>query len=334
MVGAFLVGGCSVLTGANDLRFEETGNVAPLDGSLVDMTAPDAPVSPLDGAVEASPGADAAVDADAALVVRCDLAKPFGTPVAVTGLEVIAAGPVNDFGCSLSPDERTIYFASDRPGGVGGFDLYTATRANTDASFSAVTSITSLNTVDDERHPSATADGLLLVFRRSAAGGGLGDISLASRLSSFVPFGNPTAIPSLSTAAEEADPFVTASGDSIYVTTVRSAQPSGIYIASRGAGLSYSVPTPVPGLAGVSDATPSADELTVFVASSAGGAGQNIQVATRSSKGAAFGAATDVSTLNSPSSDQPDWLSPDGCRLYLTSARTGPSRLYVAVRPL
>ena len=323
VVGAFLAGGCSLLTGASDLHVGAPDDESAPDGSVVDGTVDDARLPQLDGALEAS-GKDAAADASPA---RCDLAKPFGAPVLVGGIGGGLGGAGSDFGCTLTRDERTIYFSSDRPGGSGGFDLYTATRANADAPFSAATPMLAVNTADDERHPSITSDGLALVFRTSPPGG-VGDVLLALRLATLLPFGKPTPVANVNSAQEEADPFVTPSGDAIYL-----ARTGGIFVAAR-QGLTYGTPTPVQGLAGFSDPTLSDDELTMFVALGVGGAGQNIQVATRASKSAAFGAPVDVPALNSTAADQPDWLSPDGCRLYLTSARSGPPRLYVAARPL
>jgi Tol biopolymer transport system component len=55
---------------------------------------------------------------------RADVGDPFGAPAAVTELNTAAAdGPR-----WLSPDGCTLYFVSDRSGGQGGYDLYSATR--------------------------------------------------------------------------------------------------------------------------------------------------------------------------------------------------------------
>jgi hypothetical protein len=64
---------------------------------------------------------------------RCNPTAPFGAPVPLTNLN----SPGNDAGAWLTADELTLYFASDRSGGVGSFDIYVATRTSIDAVFSS-----------------------------------------------------------------------------------------------------------------------------------------------------------------------------------------------------
>jgi hypothetical protein len=62
---------------------------------------------------------------------------------------------------------------------------------------------------------------------------------------------------------------------------------------------------------------------------------QDIWIARRASVNDPFGAPANVSELNTANNDQPGWLSPDGCRLYLYSDRTGGvggTDLYIAER--
>jgi len=59
----------------------------------------------------------------------------------------------------ISDDELTIYFASNRPGGEGGYDIYRATRAKKSAKFSNITNLgKNVNTAGQEVFPSLRND--------------------------------------------------------------------------------------------------------------------------------------------------------------------------------
>ncbi len=60
---------------------------------------------------------------------RCSPTAAFGAPVAVTALNTSSRDEV----ARLSPDELTVYFSRDRPGGRGNFDIWIAARASTSA---------------------------------------------------------------------------------------------------------------------------------------------------------------------------------------------------------
>src|SRR5262245_13889450 len=60
---------------------------------------------------------------------RCNPVSSFGAPVPVTELNTDA----DDEHPRLTADELTVYFSSSRPGGVGGYDIYQATRTSTSA---------------------------------------------------------------------------------------------------------------------------------------------------------------------------------------------------------
>ena len=80
------------------------------------------------------------------------------------------------------------------------------------------------------------------------------------------------------------------------------------------------------------------DLRTLFFASSAGAPDvsqdYDIWSSTRASATAAFGAPVRVPELSSSAEDYPSWLSPDGCRIYLTRGQleTGYA-VFVASRP-
>ena len=87
-------------------------------------------------------------------------------------------GPVNsEFDenyCSLSPDGKTLYFSSNRPGGKGGWDLYKAS-LSADSTWTSIVNLgDSVNTAFDEDAPFIHADGKTLFFSskgRSSMGG-------------------------------------------------------------------------------------------------------------------------------------------------------------------
>ena len=58
---------------------------------------------------------------------RSAITSPWDVPTPVPGLN---AAQANEGGQSLSPDGSILYFHSSRPGGLGGNDLYTATRCS------------------------------------------------------------------------------------------------------------------------------------------------------------------------------------------------------------
>lgn len=55
---------------------------------------------------------------------RTSAANPFSSLHAVTELNSAS----NDIPTFLTPDRCTLYLQSDRPGGVGGYDIYVATK--------------------------------------------------------------------------------------------------------------------------------------------------------------------------------------------------------------
>jgi hypothetical protein len=73
--------------------------------------------------------------------------------------------PYADAGPSISADGSALYFASDRPGGYGSFDIYVARRETTEEPWEALSNLGPfVNSLAYENHPSISADGLTLYF--------------------------------------------------------------------------------------------------------------------------------------------------------------------------
>ena len=80
-----------------------------------------------------------------------------GEPVAALN------SPASDFGPVVSPDGKTLYLYSDRPGGYGGFDLYSSQR--TASGWSTPQNLgPTLNTPAQEYDPAISPDGKRLFF--------------------------------------------------------------------------------------------------------------------------------------------------------------------------
>lgn len=117
----------------------------------------------------------------------------------------------DELGASVSADGR-IVFASDRPGGIGGWDLYAADAAGD--GFGDPAPLDSLNSSEWEFNPAISGDGTQLVFTSIGrpGGSGLGDLFLASHDGEWTEAG-PL---SVNTAADEYHPSWSADGASLY----------------------------------------------------------------------------------------------------------------------
>ncbi len=95
----------------------------------------------------------------------------WGEPVHIAGI----GSETDELGASVSADGQ-IWFASDRPGGAGGWDLYTASIDGDEAS--EPEAVEGLNTPAWEFNPAINADGDAVIFTsiNRPGGSGLGDL--------------------------------------------------------------------------------------------------------------------------------------------------------------
>src|SRR5581483_4002119 len=120
------------------------------------------PPPPDDGGDEA----DAPFQFDAG--TGCDGATAFGAPVAIAELNSTS----NDVSATLSPDELTVYFGSDRPGHIGAGSIYSATRATRSAAFGTPALVANVNNANqDVVNPSISGDGKNLYLQISVSAG-------------------------------------------------------------------------------------------------------------------------------------------------------------------
>jgi hypothetical protein len=95
-----------------------------------------------------------------------------------TNLGSVINSGLSDQGPAISKDGLSLYFHSNRPGGLGGFDMYVSQRASVDDPWSSPLNLgPTVNTAFDEGNPAFSRDGHFLFFQ-SVRPGGLGGVDL------------------------------------------------------------------------------------------------------------------------------------------------------------
>ncbi|HEX5591686.1 MAG TPA: hypothetical protein VFX65_15435 [Candidatus Limnocylindrales bacterium] len=103
----------------------------------------------------------------------------FGPPTLAAGLNTAD----NDFRPNVRRDGLEVFIDSNRTGGIGGLDIWTATRASTSDAWSAPTNLGgAVNSTANELRPSLSWDGTTLYFGSTRAGGeGSQDLYVTTR---------------------------------------------------------------------------------------------------------------------------------------------------------
>ena len=125
---------------------------------------------------------------------------------------------------NISADGLSLFFASDRPGGLGDNDLWVATRQTTAEPFSTVQHLGSnVNTALDDWGPSISADGLILVFNSNRPGGlGGHDLWVATRRTTSSPFDPAVNLgPKVNSDDDDAKPYLSPDGSALYFMSTR-----------------------------------------------------------------------------------------------------------------
>lgn len=104
-------------------------------------------------------------------------------------------GPFNENGPELYEDDKTgtiqLYFNSNRPGGLGGTDVYVST-LQPDDTFAPAIGVPELNSPKDEGRLSIRRDGLELLLTSSRAGTlGASDVWVSTRPTTSTPWSTP-----------------------------------------------------------------------------------------------------------------------------------------------
>ncbi len=170
-------------------------------------------------------------DASDADIWRGTRSMPSGAFTATATVATLNSGS-EDERPRLSPDGLTVYFASDRPGGMGGLDIYRATRPDLASEFGLPSPVGELNSSSDEMGGTFTPDGATFYFASNRPGTiGAFDIMRASHAGGV--FGTPEFVAELNSATYDIDPFIASDG-TLYFASDRSGSPGNhdIFTAS------------------------------------------------------------------------------------------------------
>jgi len=240
-------------------------------------------------------------------------------------------------GCSMqSPDGLSLYFASDRLGGLGATDIWVAHRVSTDASWGAPVNLGApINTAASEVCPTPVRGNGLFFISARPGGYGLGDIYFA-RLTAHGWTAPVNLGGGVNSSAGEAGPSYFEADGHAFLYFSRGPD---IYASEQASNGSWGSAAPVTELNSTSnDFRPNVrkDGLEVVVDSNrAGGSGgQDLWTATRESVHDAWSAPTNLVNLNTPSDELRASFSWDAKTLYFgrTGGLGGSMDLWVTTR--
>ncbi|WP_045770709.1 TolB family protein [Xanthomonas albilineans] len=155
--------------------------------------------------------------------------------------------PVNSASAETDPffsaDGRWLYFASDRPGGNGGSDLYRAP-VLADGRYGPPQNLGPwVNSRGDERAPTLSLDGTRLLFASTGHGGAGGLDLFVARLDGQT-FAHPQALVGVNSADDETDAAWLGDGRALLFARARDGQGSQVLLAQCADG-HYASPQPL-----------------------------------------------------------------------------------------
>jgi len=147
----------------------------------------------------------------------------FGEPINL-GPNINTASGEGGNGLSISVDELSIYFESDRSGGYGNADLWVAIRATTDDEWGQSVNLGSVvNSSAQDNSPSISVDGLSLYFSSNRSGTvGNMDLWVSTRETTADDWGTPSNLgPVVNSSNADYMSHISADGLSLYFSSER-----------------------------------------------------------------------------------------------------------------
>ena len=275
------------------------------------------PLAPIDGTAT-----DAATDA-APL-------GAFSTPTMIAEL----ADPAEDDDPTLTADLLELYFASARTGGLGGSDIWRATRASVGDSWTMPRPVVEINSAGSDENPGVSSDGLSLWFSSTRNGGF--DIWLSTRTDRAAAWTPPALVIELSSAVNDTGPEPSASSLRMILDRGPAAGRTLFESTRSSPGAAWNSPVALTSLNTATDQKSAffVNDLEIwFVRSATGAQGErDLYSATRADVTSGFGNIALIPNVNSATVDDDPWLSQDGRLLVFASERADNREIWQATR--
>ena len=126
---------------------------------------------------------------------------------------------------------RFLFFGSTRPGGQGGYDIWSAARASVSDDWDTPVNLgATVNSPTDDTDPSISVDLLSLFFSSERSGGSGGsDLYVTTRATTEDPWSEPVNLgPTVNSTGNDSDPSISADGLSLYFSTWHGPRPGGL----------------------------------------------------------------------------------------------------------
>jgi RHS repeat-associated protein len=273
-----------------------------------------------------------AAEPDVLAAEPCDLNAPFEAPVAAF------TGSMDADGLTFSADGRTAYISGAGPGAR---DIYVATRTSPEGIFGPPTLVEPVNTLSIERSPSVAPDGRLYFTKQT------NNFEIGRAIPAAPPFTSAQAVPEISSAWQDEDPFWWGNNTLYFVSERETAGAHrdifrAAWNATNGTFSGLTMVANVNSTAEELHPVLSPDGLTLYFGSRRHGIGNDtsgdVWMARRPLPDAEFAAPVNLWGFNNSGIDFPVTVSADGCTLYFASTEEtglGASqnfRLYQATR--
>ncbi|MCA9657244.1 MAG: PD40 domain-containing protein [Myxococcales bacterium] len=159
---------------------------------------------------------------------RAGPGEAFGAPELDTQLGLNTTAPESKL--SFSADELAVYMATERQGGVGGYDVWRLTRSDVGAAFSEPALVDDVNSDKHDFDPHVSGDELRLYHAPYL--GEKQEIVVSTRDAVDQPFSPPTPLMGVNSPAGDADPALSEDELVIVFSSARSGV-NNLYVAVR-----------------------------------------------------------------------------------------------------